>query len=241
MAHRSKSTFADQSAGQYIVESLEDRTLLSGISISGHMYVDANNNGILDPGETVMPGVTLYADMNSNNRYDPTDPVATTDAGGAYTFQNIALNGSSSFPSVQLIILKGVSGYRPDSVNKYFYLNFGNSVDFTFAPSVNHIHISVFADPNGSGTLDASQGEAPLADVTFFVDLNDNGELDTGEPSAVSVDRNIYFSTNVDLAFSAPTGTYRIVCLPPAGYEIEPGTESCGSISRRYTTRGPTP
>ena len=50
-------------------------------SISGYVYYDANNNGIMDPGEKPIGGVQLtLLDAEGN----PTGATATTDADGFY-------------------------------------------------------------------------------------------------------------------------------------------------------------
>jgi uncharacterized repeat protein (TIGR01451 family) len=57
-------------------------------SISGACYVDANRNGVRDPGEAGMPGVTVAltgTDMNSA----PVSQTTTSDANGDYTFSNL--------------------------------------------------------------------------------------------------------------------------------------------------------
>src|SRR5262249_42879741 len=60
---------------------------LKASSLSGHAYVDANNNGVKDPGEAAIAGVTITltgADTNG-----PVNQTATTDASGFYQFSNL--------------------------------------------------------------------------------------------------------------------------------------------------------
>ena len=55
-------------------------------SISGYVYVDANNNGVFDAGEAPIAGVQLtLLDANGN----PTGQTATTDDSGFYRFDNL--------------------------------------------------------------------------------------------------------------------------------------------------------
>jgi cyclophilin family peptidyl-prolyl cis-trans isomerase len=72
-------------------EQLEDRCVpsanFSGV-ISGTAFIDANSNGVLDPGETTLPGVSVTL-SGSTNQGTPVNVVATTDANGAFTFQNV--------------------------------------------------------------------------------------------------------------------------------------------------------
>ena len=48
-------------------------------SLSGYVYVDANNNGVFDAGETPIAGVTLTL-LDANGK--STGKTATTDANG---------------------------------------------------------------------------------------------------------------------------------------------------------------
>jgi hypothetical protein len=59
--------------------SLEDRTVpTAGGTVVGFAYVDANLNGQYDStgrvGEQLIPGVTIYADLNANGKLDPGEP-----------------------------------------------------------------------------------------------------------------------------------------------------------------------
>ena len=59
-------------------------------SVSGYVYVDANNNGVFDTGETPIGGVTVtLLDANGN----PTGQTAVTDASGFYHFGNLMPGG----------------------------------------------------------------------------------------------------------------------------------------------------
>ena len=58
-------------------------------SISGSVYNDANHNGVSDPGEQGMAGVTVFLDANHNGRLDPGEISTTTDASGNYVFSAV--------------------------------------------------------------------------------------------------------------------------------------------------------
>ncbi|MFM8636123.1 MAG: FKBP-type peptidyl-prolyl cis-trans isomerase, partial [Planctomycetia bacterium] len=63
-------------------------TLLVDVSsIAGHVYVDANNNGIFDPGETPLPGVTIA--LIGTSTVGSVSLTATTDASGGYIFSDL--------------------------------------------------------------------------------------------------------------------------------------------------------
>jgi hypothetical protein len=58
--------------------------------VTGKVYIDANNNGIDDPGEAVASGITVYLDTNDNGQLDPGEPSALTQSNGVYTFTGLA-------------------------------------------------------------------------------------------------------------------------------------------------------
>lgn len=53
--------------------------------IHGVVFDDVNRNHLQDPGEAGIPGVTVYIDVNRNDRAGATEPRTVTDAGGAYS------------------------------------------------------------------------------------------------------------------------------------------------------------
>jgi uncharacterized repeat protein (TIGR01451 family) len=60
---------------------------LAPSSLSGFVYVDANNNGIKDPGEAPIPGVAIT--LTGFTDQGPVAAQATTDPTGSYQFQNL--------------------------------------------------------------------------------------------------------------------------------------------------------
>src|SRR5438105_9884810 len=64
------------------VERLEDRSLLSGNVISGYVFNDLNNNGLLDPGESGLANVPLEL----RNASGVVIATAISDAKGYYQF-----------------------------------------------------------------------------------------------------------------------------------------------------------
>jgi hypothetical protein len=59
------------------------------ISISGTKFQDTDDNGIRDPGEPGLAGVTIFLDTNNNGVLDPGEVSTTTDANGNYHFDNL--------------------------------------------------------------------------------------------------------------------------------------------------------
>ena len=55
--------------------------------LSGHVYYDANKNGVRDPGESGIPSVTVT--LTGTNDIGAVTTTTTTDANGAYSFPNL--------------------------------------------------------------------------------------------------------------------------------------------------------
>ncbi len=64
--------------------------------LTGVVFVDANADGVQNPGERGFPGEDVFFDTNSNGRLDPGEPVATTDAAGRYTFPTVQVGTSGA-------------------------------------------------------------------------------------------------------------------------------------------------
>jgi hypothetical protein len=58
-------------------------------SVTGTKFEDFNENGLQDPGEPGMEGVTIYVDQNNNGVLDPGELSATTDESGQYVLEGL--------------------------------------------------------------------------------------------------------------------------------------------------------
>src|SRR5258706_7774707 len=65
-------------------EPLEGRALLS--TISGTVFSDRNSDGVQNNGEPGLSGVTIYLDANNNGVLDAGEATTTSGTGGAYSF-----------------------------------------------------------------------------------------------------------------------------------------------------------
>jgi hypothetical protein len=61
-----------------------------GGAIRGTVFDDANGNGLRDAGENPVVGQKVYLDLQGLGTFATGDPIATTDASGAYSFTNLA-------------------------------------------------------------------------------------------------------------------------------------------------------
>jgi hypothetical protein len=61
----------------------------AGNSISGQKWNDTDTDGVKDAGEPPLAGWTVYLDANANQTLDPGEPTRVTDADGNYAFNNL--------------------------------------------------------------------------------------------------------------------------------------------------------
>jgi protocatechuate 3,4-dioxygenase beta subunit len=191
--------------------------------LSGRVYIDDNDNGAIDAGESGIGGVTLeLLDANGN----PTGETTTTLADGSYSFANLA-------PGVYGVAELQPAGYYDgrDSAGTAggAAVNPGDRISgATLAPASHgqqynfgelrpaSISGRVHRDENGNCILDP--GEQPLSGVTIFL-------LDAGGTRIASTltDANgVYKFDNL------PPGTYGVEEVQPAG--VFDGGEKLGSV-----------
>jgi serine-aspartate repeat-containing protein C/D/E len=142
------------------------RGVLTG-TITGTKFLDANANGVRDPGETGLPGVTITRTSSIN------DPAAAqlsvvTDAQGNFTFANVPFGTftlSETVPPGFVQTAPPVPGTSQATINfaqrSVSGVLFGNRA---IAGTVSGVK---FNDVNGNGVRDA--GEAGLAGVTIRI------------------------------------------------------------------------
>ncbi len=160
-------------------------------SVAGTVYIDSNDNGSFDSGETPLSGHTVFIDLNGNLKFDSGEPNATSDAQGHYVINNV--------PAGTLIVMdptqpNGLEASAPPLGYQFVGMpaegfNFTN-VDFGFAPPNATISGVVYLDSNKNGTQDS--GEAGVANVRVYLDANNNGALDSGEQSMLTASDGTY-------------------------------------------------
>lgn len=69
-------------------DTITTQTMLDPSSIAGNVYIDFDNDGIQDPSESVLPGVTITL-TGTDAAGNPVNLTTTTDASGAYSFTNL--------------------------------------------------------------------------------------------------------------------------------------------------------
>jgi hypothetical protein len=154
-------------------------------TIDGTVWNDLDGNGILDEDEPGLSGFTLYIDVNENGELDEGETSSTTDSDGAYTFSRIQIGSytlrvdsdsvadgfvmTSASPAASVTLSVGVDA---------------SEVNFGYQQQDAVISGSVWYDRNGDGVID--EDESGISGVTLYHDSNDNGTYDAGERSTSS-------------------------------------------------------
>lgn len=179
-------------------------------SISGVAWVDANRDGVRQPGEALLPGVTVRLMDDAGNPIKCPTPAdawarctAVTDAQGAYSFANL---GEGAYTAVFA------------------------------APG----HMDATTPLSVPATIDSITSPNPTADAGFmwngtitgttWMDNNGNKVRDAGEPpvGGVTVTLKDGQGSVVARTTSGPDGTYSLPNLPDGNYTVSfstpPGT-----------------
>jgi protocatechuate 3,4-dioxygenase beta subunit len=167
--------------------------------IHGQKFNDRNGNGMLDAGETGLPGWTIQLDSGADGSVDAT---ATTDASGNYSFTSLA-PGTYRVREVQQTGWVQTTTNPADATvtsGDNVTANFGNFQRITIGGQK-------FNDRNGNGSLDA--GETGLPGWTI--------QLDTGADGSVDATATTDASGNYSFTSLGP-GTYRVREVQQTGW-----------------------
>ena len=180
-------------------------------TITGIVFDDQNGNGIQDPGENGLSGITVTITDENGNVIETT----TTDNNGNYTFENVPVG------NYNVVIGEGPEGTKPSTPTSQTITvthNTTSTVEFGFAPKEGTVVGSVFDDQNGNGIKDVDEGGIEGITVTL---VDENGNI----IATVITDENGNYSfTNV------PEGNYTVVIS-----EGPEGTKATTSTSQTIT------
>ncbi|MAE63770.1 MAG: hypothetical protein CMJ18_05815, partial [Phycisphaeraceae bacterium] len=180
-------------------------------TIQGEKWHDLDGNGQKGEFEPPLGGVTIYLDANDNGELDPGETSTITNAEGDYSFPSVPPGHHvvrevvpSGFIPTFPIDASGLPAHHATLLpDQTLNLNFGNV-------GSGSIHGTKFNDLDGNG-IDA--GDPPMPGVTIFLDDNNNGVLDPGEQWTVTDAQGRYWF--MDLA----PGVYIVNEIIPDGFQ----------------------
>ena len=150
-------------------------------SISGIVFDDVNGDGLRQSGDNPVSGWTVYLDANDNGVLDSGESSQTTDASGTYSFDQLALGGYR----VRIVPQSGSLITSADSA----FVSLGSGTDASVVDFASHLNTTsvsgtLFDDANANGIQDA--GEGAISGATIFLDSNNNARLDAGESTTTT-------------------------------------------------------
>jgi hypothetical protein len=155
-------------------------------SITGVVFSDGNANGTKEVAEAGLSGKTVYLDADNDGTLDVGETNLNSNGTGTYTFANLGpgtynvravLLPNSTQTSAALMTVSMTSGQSAAGTNFGFFLNAS-------------ITGSVYEDTNGSSTLTA--GELGIAAQVVFIDANANDSYDFGEVNTTTNASGVY-------------------------------------------------
>ncbi|MBE9095882.1 DUF4347 domain-containing protein [Tychonema sp. LEGE 07203] len=218
-------------------------------TITGIKFNDIDGNGTQAAGELGVAGVTVFLDTNNNTILDAGETSVTTGADGSFNFPNLP----SGTYNVREVVPAGSQPTTPNPVAVTLAagqttpatVNFGNQPIPAALGSITGIK---FNDIDGNGTQAA--GELGVAGVTVFLDTNNDGILTTGETQVTTGADGSFTFPNLpagtyNVREVVPTGTQQTTPNPPpvtlAAGQTTPATVNFGNQAIPTPTPTPTP
>lgn len=197
-------------------------------SISGTVFADTNKNGLRDPGERGLEGITVYLDLNHNGALDVDEPstvssadlfyTPSVDETGNYQFTHLARGTyyvreivPPTLSATPLAVLEQVVSLGPVD---------HTGIDFADVFRPNEIHGVVFDDLDRDHIHDPD--EPGRAGITVYIDLDRDDIFDASEMSTV---------TDAD-------GSYEFLDLSPGAYVVRELVDVDREITYPTTTGG---
>jgi uncharacterized repeat protein (TIGR01451 family) len=175
-------------------------------SIAGSVYVDADNDGVRDAGESGIAGVTVELAGTDANGVAVTRTV-TTDASGNYLFEDLLAGTYTVTETQPAAFVDGLD--TPGSV--------GGS-------AATNDQLSSIVLPAGTDATAYNFGEqGTVLSGTVWVDIDRDGVLDAGEPGRVGGVTITLLDTSGNVIATTTTaadGTYSFVGLPAGDYVV---------------------
>jgi hypothetical protein len=164
-------------------------------SISGTVFNDVNADGLRAASDAGVEGWTVYLDANANSALDPGEVSILTNGLGFYSFPSLVA-GSYRVAEILQPDWSVSPGYAVGQsvtvvAENNTTVNFGN-----WTPTLGSISGVVWNDLNSDGSR---SGEPGLPGWTVFLDQNSDGTISAGEPTAVTGASGDYTLSNVPI------------------------------------------
>lgn len=160
--------------------------------ISGTAFNDLSKDGVRDAGELGLSGITLYLDTNDNGLLDPAEPTTISSVDlfytpavnevGTYSFTHLA-RGTYHVREVVPAALEGTPAAARDKIVTVGPAS-PASVDFANQFRANEIHGVIFDDTNSNHSRDPQEYARP--GVSVYIDLDHDDVYDADEPHTVT-------------------------------------------------------
>ena len=200
-------------------------------AVSGRVWLDSDNDGTINGGETGIAGVTIELtgiDLGGA----AVSRTTTTDATGAYTFANLPPGTYAVREPTQ----------PPSTLNGKTVV--GTAGGTATAPATVPSLVSGIVVGVGQTSSANNFGELPIGSITGHVisDSNNNGKLDTGESGIGNVTLVLTGTDDLGQPVSVTTtsdagGAYSFANLRPGAYTVTEPTQPAGTVNG-ITTAG---
>jgi hypothetical protein len=185
-------------------------------SIAGQKFHDKDADGVDDgAGEPGLESWVIFLDANANGLLDGGETSTTTNASGAYTFNNL-LPGTylvCEVPQALWTQSAPASGTACGAVSTGYGVELTSGENETGKDFGNYQEVSIsgnkFHDHDADGTEDQNDEGVGGFEIKLYRDANDNGVIDAGEATAVATT-----TTAVE------TGAYSFADLDPGSYIV---------------------
>jgi subtilisin family serine protease len=206
----------------------------TNFSVTGTVFADLNEDGILNGDDSGIGGADVYIDLNQNGIFDPTiDKYTTTLGDGSYSFIDVV--APLGFYSV--VVFDGTTGSFinptiPNDAEQGVFVGPGrdaSAINFGFkgideeepggggggggeipADTPGAINGVVFLDTNNTGVR---EGEPGAQGIVVYIDANNDNSFNANEVSVVT-------GSNGAFQFNAlpPSALYTIRIVTPSGF-----------------------
>jgi hypothetical protein len=148
--------------------------------ITGCKFEDFNQNGYRDGNEPPISGITVYLDANNNGIFDTGETRTTTGQFGTFAFENLDRGKYTLREDIASV----PSNFK--QTTQSLEIDLGPNQIFTCALIGNvrlyDLAVPKFQDDDRNGIQNGN--EQSLNGIPFALDLNENGSYDVGEPLA---------------------------------------------------------